>query len=71
MLNTNHTGRSAIEPTVICTNTLKIVNTMGITKAMRSTPKTGAEHTDLHAVGKSDSMLEFVSAVPNGSVDGR
>lgn len=38
---------------------------------MRSTPKTGAEHTDLHAVGKSDSMLEFVSAVPNGSVDGR
>lgn len=38
---------------------------------MRSTPKTGAEHTDLHAVDKSDSMLEFVSAVPNGSVDGR
>lgn len=38
---------------------------------MRSTPNMSVEHTDLHAVGKSDSMLEFVSAVPNGSVDGR
>lgn len=70
VLASRHTERLAVDMTISWQDDLTIAKGDGSLTTITSLPRTGAENTDLHAVGKSYSVIKLVSDAPHWSSDG-
>ena len=67
---TRHSARRAIDMTITWAGTLKIADAAGKIVTITSTPRTGADNAELHAVGKSYGVIKLVADHPHWSDDG-
>ena len=56
--------------TITWAGTLKIADAAGKIVTITSTPRTGADNAELHAVGKSYGVIKLVADHPHWSDDG-
>jgi len=69
-LGSNHIVGDAIDLSISWNGNLSIVNGSGQTVVISTTPRTGADNTQLHDVGKSYGVLKLVSDRPHWSRTG-
>ncbi|MCU0703150.1 MAG: hypothetical protein MUF18_04075 [Fimbriiglobus sp.] len=69
-LNSNHSKRTAIDMTISWTGVLKITGADGKVVEIKSTPRTGAANTELHAVGAGYGLKKLVGDGPHWSENG-
>jgi hypothetical protein len=69
-LNTHHKIGRAIDMKITWTGTLTIVDATGTPVSIATTPRTGADNTDLHKVGATFGVKKLVSDAPHWSDDG-
>jgi hypothetical protein len=67
---TRHSARRAIDMTITWAGTLKIADATGKIVTITSTPRTGADNAELHAVGKTYGVIKLVADHPHWSDDG-
>jgi len=70
VLVSRHTQRLAVDMTISWQGDLTIATADGNLTTITSLPRTGAENTDLYAVGKSYGVNKLVSDAPHWSSDG-
>lgn len=67
---TRHSARRAIDMTITWTGALKIADASGKVVTITSTPRTGADNKQLHAVGKTYGVIKLVKDHPHWSDNG-
>lgn len=70
-LTSNHIRGTAIDMTITWSGSLRILNAEGQEATIASTPRNGADNTELHTVGQGYSVLKLVSDRPHWSENGR
>lgn len=67
---TNHPQRTAIDMNISWTGTLPIKDATGTEVSITTTPRTGADNTDLHAVGATYGVKKLKVDPPHWSESG-
>jgi hypothetical protein len=70
-LTSNHINGLAIDMKFSWTGTLKIKKKDGTVVEIKTTPRNGADNTQMHEVGASYGVIKLVGDAPHWSVDGR
>jgi len=69
-LVSNHNFKDAIDVTISWTGNLSIKDGNGKTVVIKSTPRNGADNTELHAVGATYNVIKLVKDRPHWSRTG-
>jgi hypothetical protein len=67
---TRHSARRAIDMTITWAGALKIADANNHIVTITSTPRTGADNADLHAVGKTYGVIKLLADHPHWSDNG-